>query len=85
MITSVNAIDRNGDAQVNVQINDQHNFHFVMSREAIFDFLEGESEGVLSAAEALQQNWDQFRPALERVLRTYGTRFEVLTTEMLNP
>ena len=85
MITFVNAVDRDGDAQVSVQINDRDNFHFLMSHEAIFDFLRGEFEGVLSPAEALHRNWDRFKPAIESVLRRHRTDFEVLTSEMLNP
>ncbi|WP_440216235.1 hypothetical protein [Chromobacterium piscinae] len=85
MITFVNAVNRDGDAHVSVQINDLHIFRFIMTREAIFDFLGGLREREMSSSEALHRHWDQFKPAIEEVLRRHGSRFEVLTTEMLNP
>ncbi|WP_434627607.1 hypothetical protein [Chromobacterium sp. CV08] len=89
MITFVNAVNAGGDAQVSVQINGQHNFHFIMSHEAVFDFMErrqldGRQVGELSPAGALHRHWEEFKPAIETVLHRHGSRFELLTTEMLN-
>ncbi|WP_155416835.1 hypothetical protein [Chromobacterium violaceum] len=76
---------QNGDARLRGTLDSGQIINIIISHEAIFDFLMGMDEGKVSAAEALEWNWDAFKPRIELAISLHGHGIQTITTQMLNP